>query len=215
MENKTIPYLNSKVWFRLVRVVYIVVFAVILAGYNSIIFSDGVKKLDYDKTIITCEKGKNLSLRQIGLSFDTLEGFSNNTFDNYTYENFIKDHINLAEDIASECNKQSDGFRPLFSADQLQNPQSYSGSDLTKGAPLSFQDKIKPVDNSNGFDPSKLGYYPIIDLAKYRFFNIAPRYSYTKFIEYFIIGNLIIVFAFFLVRGTFYYIVLGNFRPQK
>src|SRR5680860_514553 len=35
-EDKTISYLNSKVWYRFVKVVYILSFIIILLGYNLI-----------------------------------------------------------------------------------------------------------------------------------------------------------------------------------
>lgn len=37
----------------------------------------------------------------------------------------------------------------------------------------------------------------------------------TEFIEFLFIGNLIILLFFEILKGTFYYIVLGKFRPEK
>lgn len=46
-------------------------------------------------------------------------------------------------------------------------------------------------------------------------FEIKLIYSYVEFVKYFIIGNLLILFGFEILRRSFYYIVLGSIRPQK
>ena len=63
MENKTLSHLNSKAWYRLLKVAFIVAFVIVLASYNFFVFSGGIKKVDQNKTTIKCNVfGRHLSL---------------------------------------------------------------------------------------------------------------------------------------------------------
>lgn len=48
-----------------------------------------------------------------------------------------------------------------------------------------------------------------------KLFDIKPVFGYKEFIKSFVIGILIVIFVFELIRRCFYYIALGAIRPKK
>ena len=60
MENKkTISWLNSKVWYRFLKVVFICSILFCLLIGNASLLSNGVKRLDNGKTLISCKTTSN------------------------------------------------------------------------------------------------------------------------------------------------------------
>ncbi|MEI7424821.1 MAG: hypothetical protein WCK10_01735 [Candidatus Staskawiczbacteria bacterium] len=56
MEDKTLIFLNSKMWYRFIKVSYIFVFFVLIVGYNILfVFSKNLKEINQDKTQIECK----------------------------------------------------------------------------------------------------------------------------------------------------------------
>ena len=45
--------------------------------------------------------------------------------------------------------------------------------------------------------------------------QVGANFNFSNFVKFFFIGNLIIMLFFEAIRGVFYYIVLGKFRPEK
>jgi hypothetical protein len=66
--------------------------------------------------------------------------------------------------------------------------------DQTKNA-FNGKDKIKYLD----FD--------------HKFFSIKPVFSYSDFLKFFLMGNLIALCIFEALRRLFYYIALGKINP--
>lgn len=171
MENKTISYLNSKAWYRFLKVIFVVMFLIVLMGFNSIIFSDGIKKLDLTKSTIICNADETLGTEKHQITFEDVDKyFIVKEFDNYNYYNFIKTWKDDALAIVNKCNEGSKWHPRL----------------------IDFGPNINPPE-----------------------FEINPVYSYITFVEYFIVGNLIVLFIFEAIRKAFYYVVLGSLKPAK
>jgi len=64
MENKTISYLNSKMRYRFIKVIYLLILFLSLVGYSVAIFVYHEPKYDNDKSYIKCANGKNFILSQ-------------------------------------------------------------------------------------------------------------------------------------------------------
>jgi len=64
MENKTISYLNSKMWYRFIKVIYLLILFIGLVGYSISIFVFYSPKYDNNKSYIKCANGKNFILSQ-------------------------------------------------------------------------------------------------------------------------------------------------------
>jgi hypothetical protein len=74
MEKKTIESLNSKTWYRLIKVIYVFIFIIIpLLVYSLLsLGGDGLKRVDNSKTLIKCshsEANESFFADEIGLSF--------------------------------------------------------------------------------------------------------------------------------------------------
>ena len=76
---------------------------------------------------------------------------------------------------------------------------------------IKYLDEIIPKIESSYINSDKAKY---LDYS-IKLFDIKPVYSYSKFIKYFVVGNILILFFFEAIRRTFYYIVLGSVKPKK
>lgn len=213
METKTISYLNSKVWYRFVKVIYILFFVLLFAINNSVAFSYRAQ-LNYDKTLITCHIGtegqKSFSLGESGA------GFSSSNFDNYTYKSFFQNTENESgiELIVNRCTGVDFRNLPTDSVygDLLQSVydiQRYR--DIAKDNPtFTAQQMQTKFSQDKASDPLNLNLsygHPL--------FDITPKFDTNIFLEYLIIGNLAIALAFVVGQRIFYYIVLGTLMPKK
>lgn len=68
MENKTISYLNSKMWYRFIKVVFLLFLFLCLVSSSAAIFTYYSPKYDNAKSYIKCAKGKNFILNQNGIN---------------------------------------------------------------------------------------------------------------------------------------------------
>jgi hypothetical protein len=228
MKNKTVSYLNSKTWYRFVKVLFVIGFFIILAGFNFIVFSQGVKTIDQSQTTIYCTLGikkvftaqsKNINLNSSDFTdgqFNYQKSFQD---DNYTVENIINGcypkKLTVNEDVYD--------FQKIVELLNKYGATDYStvGSEGTVNylnALTSEQQKSLNADyatykqeTSNLFGNEKI---PYLDFS-FQMFDVTPAYTYNPFLEWFLIGNLVILFIFEVIRRIFYYIVLGTLWPRK
>lgn len=185
MENKTLSHLNSKVWYRFIKVSYLFFFLIIILITNGLMIDDGIGKLDLDKSMIYCtQKDKRiLTATQAGVLLSNID-FQNG----FDYEKYFEKDYNE--------NNIKNIFKACYDIDvdvKIKNGESLTSEEI-------FYARQK---------------YNIKGVKIETLFDIKPVYTYTEFIKYFLIGNTIIILFFWLLRGTFYYIVLGKFRPEK
>jgi len=211
MKNKTVSYLNSRAWYRFIKVIYILLFIVILLGYNLFTFSViGFKNLDQDKTLIICSykdekvfypKEKNIHLN----NYD----FKNETFD---YKDFfegynkykIKDILENCYDIKNSSNLDVFAVQRTYEiAGTKDNKKDYDENYL--------KNEINKIITGHKTDLEKASY---LDYS-IKLFTIDPIFTYYKFLMYFFVGNLSILLFFEIIRRVFYYIVLGTIKPEK
>ena len=212
MDNKNIAYLNSKVWYRLVKVLFIGLFVFVFSVYNFAVFSGGIRTLDLEKTLVTCNseesQGKTFNLKDAGLYLTA------NQMIGYNYTNFYtnQNDADAVDTILTVCSVRGVDFTKVPDWDrQTQRflDQNNYNMDIV----------MKEIEASSS--PSYLQHLkPLPDINSPEFyhahlFDISPAYSYTKFVEYFLIGNLIIMSVFFLMRSLFFYIVLGKLQPAR
>lgn len=213
---KTINELNSKAWYRLLKIVYGLLFLLILVVFNWIIVSDGIKSIDNNKTAISCTYGdkKILTPQQIGIEL------SNYQFrDGFNYKNFFEGYNDYAiKTIFKNCYQSTNDDVDVFAAQRVyevwgNDRLSIKKEDrppLTEAEKKYLDETIPKIENSYiNSDKTKYLDYSI------KLFEIQPVYTYGKFLKYFIFGNLLILFLFEILRRAFYYVVLGSIRPQK
>ncbi|GEM_PF-3981604 len=134
METKTISQLNTKAWYRLVKVIYITFFVIIFLLCNLILFNSFNQ---FKKTLVQYTDGTKIE------------------FDSEPNQQDIEDAYNQAKHL------------PTSSAPDM---------------PISVA-KITT--------------------------------SYIEFFKWFIIWNFLSVLLYILIRGAFYYVILGKFKPEK
>lgn len=215
MENKTVSQLNEKAWYRLLKVVFIILFLIVLVIFNVIVFSNGIRQINYKKTLITCKitqsENKKISLSDVGVYFSPQE------LANFNYGKFFKNNNYDIQTILGACNKgtilnfegtqiKSNG---VVGEDDVYRWQAMADEKLANGK--SLLDEF-PFETWRKWDKNNWNNY--INY-KARLFDIAPVFTYRGFLEFFFIGNFIILLIFEATRRTFYYIVLGNLRPKK
>lgn len=217
MENKkTISDLNGKAWYRFLKVVFVLCALLILGIFNFVIVSDGIKRVDNNKTLISCTYGdkETFTPKQIDVELSDYQfrgGFN--------YKNFFEGYNDyVIKAIFKNCYKQANDDIDVFAAQKVYEIWGNDRLMVKKeqrppltDSEIKYLDEIIPkIENS----------YINSDKAKYldysiKLFDIKPIYSYSNFTKYFVTGNLLILFFFEVLRRAFYYIVLGSIKPKK
>lgn len=217
MENKTIKHLNTKAWYRLVKVIFILLFAIVLLIANGLIFSEtDFKQVSLDKTKITCTYGdkKSFTADDINLYSLSADEFPNGKFDYKTYFEGYGNEYDI-RDIVNECHPQDNSYFDVFA---FQKVTEAVGDEMLKmkkeERPPEFisdadMEKIDKVEKAYGSEKTKYLDYSV------KLFDISPVFSFMPFIKIFLLTNIIILAVFEIIRRAFYYITLGSLRPKK
>ncbi len=197
--------LCSKAWYRLLKVLFVVFLLTFLTIYNLIIGSDSqFKDMDIKKSEIICHRGihgyvdaqdtyhftnrKGMYFDEIGIKTSDISEYlygSNFDYERYFREQNPSDILKVIE----KCDQQTARYRTLTP---------------------SFD--VKAL-RAHGYNNDEIIEHLITTFANERLFdvNIAHKLS----MKYLIIGNLIILAFFEVLRRIFYYVILGTFRPRK
>lgn len=117
MENKTISYLNSRTWYRLLKVIFCFFVLLSIVIFNGLIISSGVKKLDNNKTLITCTYGEKqiFTPKQVNIGLSTYQ-FQNG----FDYKKFFEGYNdNEIKAIFKNCYKQADDNFDIYAAQKV------------------------------------------------------------------------------------------------
>ena len=169
--EKTISHLNSKIWYRILKVLYILSFLVVLLITIVIIYSvnfPAQQVVDNDETTILCNYGNK---KQFLAS-------ENNVYFSY-----------------SELS--SDNYLTDYHKTELKKLCQISKTELDQklNAILSKTD-----DNTKLFDINPV---------------IKNEGGIIAFLGYSILGILILIIIFEIIKRIFYYILLGSLNPKK
>lgn len=223
MENKTTSYLNSKIWYRLLKVIFILVCLAVLIGFNFFVFTDiGIKNIDQNKTLIQCSYGDKVifSPQSVNLNFSKSD-FKNGIFD---YKSFFLDYNdNKIKDIFKGCYASYSFSSPTLSSDIFAIQKIYEvwGNDRLlikkETRTLLSSDEIKNLDE---IVPRIEKSITNTDKANYlnfsiKLFDVKPVFTYSNFLKSFFIGNFIILLIIEALKRGFYYVVLGTLKPKK
>lgn len=211
MENKTTSHLNSRVWYRFLKVIYILLFIIILFGYNLIIFSGTeLKNLDQEKTLIICnyKDEKVFSPKEKNIRLNNYD-FKNRTFD---YKDFfegyneykIKDILENCYDMTNISNLDVFAIQRTYEITGTKNNKKDYDENYLKN-------EINKIITGYKTDSEKASY---LDYS-IKLFTVDPVFTHYKFLTYFFIGNLSILLFFEIVRRVFYYIVLGTIKLKE
>lgn len=213
---KAINELNNKAWYRLLKIIFGLCILVVLIVFNWIMISDGIKSVDNNKTTISCTYGdeKILTPKQIGIELSNHE-----LKEGFNYKIFFEGYNDYAiKTIFKNCYQPENDDIDVFAAQKVYevwgNDRLTTEKDdrppLTEAEEKYLDEVIPKIENSYiNSDKTKYLDYSI------KLFDIQPFYTYGKFIKYFAIGNLLILFLFEGLRRAFYYVVLGTIKPKK
>jgi len=67
---KTISELNGKTWYRLLKVLYILFILLVFTGLVVFIYDENSSRFNINKSYISCDNGKNLSLVESNIILD-------------------------------------------------------------------------------------------------------------------------------------------------
>ncbi|MFA7050011.1 MAG: hypothetical protein WC164_02800 [Patescibacteria group bacterium] len=213
MDNKkTISYLNGKAWYRFLKVIFIFIFIAVILIANGINISEGIGRIDKDKTFIYCNGGDKriITAKQAGVYFSNYEfikGFDYKKFyGDYYNEYIIKDILKACYDKVPEHNNDEDIYlmqRVYEIVGFKANPKKYDDNYL--------KEQFKIMTEGYKSKDQKISY---LDYSIH-LFDIKPAHTYKDFVLYFFITNFSILLIFEVLRRVFYYIVLGTIKPKE
>lgn len=208
--EKTVSYLNSKIWYRTTKVLYILIFFLLLAGYNLFVFSSGLQNVDGSKTRIFCNYKDKVTFtpKEKNIQLDKAD-FRNGVFN---YKNFFEDYNDyVIKDILDNCYD----FQNISNLDVFAIQRTYEitgTNDNKKDYEESYlKSEIEKITSGYKSTSEKASF---LDFSV-ELFSIKPVYSYSQFLTYFFVGNASILLLFEVIKRIFYYISLGSIRPKK
>lgn len=210
MKENSISYLNSKTWYRALKVFYIFIFIISVVGANIFAFEDGVKSINSNKTIIRCNGGekKVFNAKDANITFDSSDfknGFNyKNYFEGYNSYNIEKILQYCYDDFSKQSSQDIYIIQRVYEIVGLKNNKKDYDKEY-------LQKQVNEMSSGYKTDLQKSKY---LDYSIH-LFDIEPAFSYSEFIKNFLLSNLIIIILFEIFRRAFYYIVLGKIRPKK
>lgn len=210
--QKTIEYLNSRAWYRFLKVVFIFIFLAAILIVNGVNISEGIGRIDDDKTLIYCNGGDKrvLTAKQAGVHFSNYEfikGFDYKKF----YEGYYNEYD--IENILEACYDKLPKYNNKEDIYLMQRVYEITGF---KASPKQYdedylKEQLKIIAEGYKSKDQKTSY---LDYSVH-LFDIKPVYTYKDFILYLFLANFSVLFIFEILRRVFYYIVLGSIKPQK
>lgn len=203
--EKTISYLNGKVWYRVLKVIYLFSFLFVFIGAIWVENTNGIREIDQSRSLITCNTGTKaqFSAEDAGVEFGKYL-FNKDKFD---YEYFVEFTSTNLDKIIAKC-----GIDNIAGLD----PVIYNYLKDTTIDKEKREYVYKELDSGTSVDELKKA---IVTKYPGRFmeqqFEVKVRYSYLAFIESFALTLLVVVVVFEIIRRTFYYIALGTLNPKQ
>lgn len=210
MDNKTIDYLNSKIWYRTLKVFYVLVFLCVFIGGNILGFVEDpkFKSIDTEKTKIICNFGdrKEFSIKSKNIYLGDL---ADEPFD---YKNFFKEGSEgTIKDILGTCYEPVDGS--VADAYAVQRIYEITGTKENRKQydEKYLKDEVNKITTGYKTKDQKIRYLNF----NIQLFDIKPVFSHDEYLKFLLAFNIGFALFFEIIRRVFYYIVLGTFRPKK
>lgn len=192
MENKTITYLNSKMWYRFIKVIFILSFILAIIFPLIGVYFEYKPEFDNKKSYVVCKDGRTVSLEDNNI---------------YLYSSYIGSNDDLT--IKQRCGNS-------FSSEEFKKGVS---DDMIIERLLANRNKSFDVDNAikYGYSKKEIADYLIknIDKTEYKLVSILTPTKWNAIVGYSFLVILSVIAFFELIKRIFYYIVLGAIRPKK
>jgi hypothetical protein len=228
MENKkTLSYLNSKTWYRFLKVIYCAVFLIIVIIVMLMVWSGyNVKEVDYKNSIIICTPNDTSVSNQphIQIPLDQIESEAS-YYDLLALQYGGDDLTSLNNKFRDACminivtmkdgtnNLVASGQRVTLNQNQILkiNDQPFSPVNLEQQI-YTMQELLAQTSN---ISPLKLNLSAFKLVGKNYSLSIVKTNNLLQTIFYFLIWFFVVIFIFEILRRAFYYIVLGSIKPSK
>lgn len=207
MVKRTLQSLQSKAWYRLMKVLFVGMFILSYVFFLAVIFESGFSTLDKENTKITCLLGnrKVFSASELELyltASDFKNGFDYKTFFRGYNDSSILKIFNACSDSP---NIKTDDIFLIQTLVDLQYNTVIAESEKTK-ALKSITDAL----STKFLNSEKVG----IVAFNAPIFSIEPVTTFAEKFTQYVIGTIIFWVVFELIRRLFYYIMLGDFDPK-
>lgn len=220
MENKTISQINSKTWYRLLKVIYIFVGIIALVIFNGVAIFDspGYGALSTTETTVLCtmKDKKELILENIPGVYLSKDDFPAQKFD---YKRlFSGGNVFDVKAILEACYGDSgmifnDSIIDEQKRAELTQKHGLIGKTKTTEEiqTLNLEFKVYKLKEEKLYsDSDKI---KLLDFS-IKLFDIQPVFDNRPLINFLVFGNLVILAIFEIGRRIFYYIVLGKLKPK-
>jgi hypothetical protein len=203
----TIKELNQRVWYRFLKVLYLLVVfmivALIVGEFYSDISSGAHRQVNSEKSYITCNTdGDVFNVLMGGWHLKNFYSSDNGLM----YESYLRNSAGSAEVIIGRCGVEL-GEGDYFINKAIEAQAKY---EIEQNNLLSTADKrianLKIIFDD--YETENLKYSPHI-------FDVKLVFSYTDFILKWLFILVACCFVVELIRRVFYYIVLGRIFPIK
>ncbi len=195
MDTKKLSDLNSKMWYRLLKVLYFTIFAIYFLIFFIELDYKSLKNDYYNlrKSYINCYNGETIYLKNINLDYYDLK------YLNYNENNKFK-FACLSDKELGAMIKNESGVYLSFSDEKVgflvrEKFNSFSEIDSKMKTSLNFKEHQKN--------------YILHTVKNNSLINVR-----TIFLDL-IIPILIIIVFFELTKRIFYYVMLGTIKPKK
>lgn len=193
--EKTISGLNSKGWYRLLKVFFVLSFLIVAVCYNFCMyhFLVSIPQYDLNESKIVCKYGdkKIITFKMLGFMYDASP---------------LNDPVVLIHCYGDKLNNRWN----IIDSTNSGSITEYIAQDKISGEKIYFVGKLSIVDEAlldefiaKNFTPKAI----LFDVAKVR--------TYMPYLKWLIFGNLAMLALFEIFRRVFYYVVLGTFKPSK
>ncbi len=121
--------------------------------------------------------------------------------------------------LSNAIGNHNDQITDIYDYQKINEISLTDGVTYNKSKKLSQDDlvnlnkdwKAYKQETNNLFGREKLSYLNFNDKS----FDIIPTFTYKSFLKLFLLGNLIILSFFEILRKIFYYVTLGTLKPKK
>ena len=233
---ESIQSLNKKVWYRLVKVFYFSMFIGLLVFWGTKVFNNNpiYQIVNNSATKIVCNYGNRGTYTAIdaGLSFTTND-FGSNLFANNDQRMALQRicGISYQKDIVPNLTRTSNWFIDALADEGLRmdgltdqqiwdliprEPNTPNTPNATNPYTKIFSDALDTLDNQGNITkPSNAHGYqfnngPLFTVQP----SIQSERNWWLIIGELLMGLLILILIFEIIRKVFYYIAFGTIRPR-
>lgn len=214
MQKNTIKHLNTKIWYRLLKVFYIGIFLLSTIGIATNVYFES-NRINEEETIIQCANGQNYNAYEYELLINKVDVKTNNEAYIFCNESTIQNYLN---DNAIDVSKRENIVNGLNAGD-LSESDVLSSIKKTYGYKYSHPLKrgLKPLEVIlNNLTYNSLGENIINHNPENKIkIELRPHNSMLKTFCLIFIYCIVNLLIFEGIRRVFYYIILGKIAPKE